>query len=346
MELQLPFPQRTNPRRDTAAQRNLDWLRAHDMLRGPEAAALYERWNIAGLAAASFPDLELDDLCLAVDQCAFYFLFDDQFDSDLGLDPAEVARVCTPLIELARSEPGGRPAADIPDTPVNSAFADLWRRGCQGMSPRWRARASYHWEWYFAAHPNEALGRTLAAEAERDGGAAAIPTRDAYMLLRRGASGVETVLDMIERFHQEVPPIAFHSPELRQMRLLAGDAPAINNDVWSYDKEAPRGDVYNLVVVLQHERQCGLTEAQAAVQAQAQWMVDEWVRLSEELPQLCLRLGLDRSERQAVEQYRDGMAGWMRGYFDWESSTVRYREEGRLPVDRPNFVERLLTRLW
>ena len=130
MDLQLPFPERTNPRRGTAAQRNLEWLRAHDMLRGPEAAALYERWNIAGLAAASFPDLELDDLSLAVDQCAFYFLFDDQFDSDLGLDPAEVARVCASSCSSRPTNPPEgsiRPSCDP---------AGAWPRSASSCSAR------------------------------------------------------------------------------------------------------------------------------------------------------------------------------------------------------------------
>lgn len=349
MELQIPLPGRVNPHRDAAARHNLDWLRQHEMLRGSESVDLYNRWDIAGLAALNFPGISLEELCLVTDQCAFYFLFDDQFDSDLGLHPIEVARFCAPLIALASNDLDPDAAAGHPvphDSPVTSAFADLWQRGSAGMSARWRARAAYHWEWYFAAHPNEALGRTLAAEAERDGGDSLIPTREAYLLLRRGASGVETAIDIVERFHGEVPAVAYHSPELRQMRQLAGDAPAIGNDIRSYDKEVPRGDVYNLVLITQHQLQCGLTEAKATVRAQTQWMLDEFFRLGERIPQLCERLGLHGAERRAVEGYVDGMATWMCGYFHWESATLRYRAEGSLPVDRPNFLERLLSRRW
>ncbi|MEZ0091407.1 terpene cyclase [Streptacidiphilus sp. EB129] len=345
MELTIPFPQRINPHRDAAAGHNLSWLQAHDMLRGSEAIDRYTSWNLADLAAWSFPDASPEELVLAMDQHAFYFLFDDQFDSELGLHPVEVADVCAPLIEIAASDPE-RTTPRRHGTPIISAFADLWRRGCAGMSPRWRARASYHWEWYFAAHPNEALGRALAAEARRDGTDGEIPGLDAYLMLRRGASGVETVLDLMERMLGEVPAVAFHSPELRQMRQLAADAPATSNDVWSYGKEAARGDVYNLVVVLQHQQQCTLAEAVSAVLAQAQWMIDEFVRLSERVPELCERLGLRGAERRAVERYRDGMGSWMRGYFDWEHRTVRYRPEGTLPPDRPNYLETLLRRRW
>ncbi|WP_051942755.1 terpene synthase family protein [Streptacidiphilus rugosus] len=331
----VPGRVRVNPLRDAAAAHNLDWLRAHGMLRDASAQRHYDRWAIAQLAATSFPEAGLADLNLAVDQCSFYFLFDDQFDGDLGLDPAEVARVCAPLITILHT---GRPPER--PSPVESAFADLWRRGSQGMSARWRARAAYHWEGYFSAHPSEALGR--ATHHAED-----YPSRAAYLVLRRGASGVDTVLDLAERFLSghglgEVPASAFHNPQLTLMRRLAGDAPAVNNDVYSYPKEVPRGDVYNLSVIVQHERQCSLAEAFALVRAEAQWMVDEFFRLAEELPEICVALGLSVNETAAVARYTDAMGDWMRGYFAWEASTERYRPEGALPVDRPNYLEELL----
>ena len=332
MELNLPFPRRSSVHRASATAHNLDWLQSHGMLTGAEAMELYARWDIPDLAARTFPDLDADELGLATDLFSFYFLFDDQFDGELGLRPAEVARACAPLVAIVHGD-----TKSVPESPVNSSFADLWRRSSEGMSARWRARAAGNWEWYFSAHPSEALGRLRATESSVD-----VPDRASYMMLRRGADGTETVLDMIERFAAEVPPAAFHSPQLKLMRQLAADAPAFSNDVYSYDKEAPRGDVYNLVVILQHQRQCGREEAAAAVLAETQWMVDQYQQLSVEIPELCLRLGLSRAERQAVERYAEGLASWMRGYFDWERSTARYRPEGSPPVDRPGHLEPLL----
>jgi len=332
VELNLPFPRRSSVHRASATAHNLDWLQSHGMLTGAEAMELYARWDIPDLAARTFPDLDADELGLATDLFSFYFLFDDQFDGELGLRPAEVARACAPLVAIVHGD-----TKSVPESPVNSSFADLWRRSSEGMSARWRARAAGNWEWYFSAHPSEALGRLRATESSVD-----VPDRASYLMLRRGADGTETVLDMIERFAAEVPPAAFHSPQLKLMRQLAADAPAFSNDVYSYDKEAPRGDVYNLVVILQHQRQCGREEAAAAVLAETQWMVDQYLQLSVEIPELCLRLGLSRAERQAVERYAEGLASWLRGYFDWERSTARYRPEGSPPVDRPGHLEPLL----
>ncbi|MEY9962025.1 pentalenene synthase [Streptacidiphilus sp. MAP12-16] len=341
MELTIPFQRKASAHQSAAEASNLDWLQAHNMLRGREATELYARWAVPDLAARSFPEADCEDLVLATDLFGFYFLFDDQFDSELGLHPTEVARICDPLIGIVHGDFAGAKAS-----PVAAAFADLWHRSSAGMSTRWRARASYNWEWYFASHPSEALGRARAAAAERDGGNQELPDRASYLTLRRGTGGTETVIDMIERFASEVPPTAFHSPPLRLMRQLAADIPSFSNDVRSYRKEAPRGDAYNLVVILQHQRQCGVEEAGAAVLAETQWMIDEYTRLAVEIPELCTRLGLDGPQRRAVERYADGLASWVAGYLDWEGHTLRYRPEGELPADRPNHLEQLLDHGW
>jgi pentalenene synthase len=341
MDLTIPFRRSASAHRAVAEARNLDWLQAHDMLRGREATELYARWGVPDLAARSFPHADSENLVLATDLFGFYFLFDDQFDSEVGLHPVEVARICDPLIGIVHGHLDGAGAS-----PVAASFADLWHRSSEGMSSRWRARAAYHWEWYFATHPSEALGRARAAEAEAEGRDPELPDRAYYLMLRRGTGATETVIDMIERFATEVPAVAFHSPQLRLMRQLAADIPAFSNDVHSYRKEAPRGDAYNLVVILQHQRQCGLAEASAAVLAETQWMIDEYTRLAGEIPDLCTRLGLDGPQTRAVEHYADGLAAWVGGYLDWEARTLRYRPEGELPVDQPNHLEPLLGRVW
>ncbi|MFC1430882.1 terpene cyclase [Streptacidiphilus sp. N1-3] len=341
MELTIPFQRNASAHKAAAEVRNLDWLRSHDMLRGPQATELYARWGVPDLAARSFPEASSEDLVLATDLFGFYFLFDDQFDGELGLHPTEVTRICEPLIGIVHGDLEGAKAS-----PVAASFADLWERSTRGMSSRWRSRAAYHWEWYFATHPSEALGRARAAEAERAGRDQELPDRASYLTLRRGTGGTETVIDMIERFAAEVPAVAFHSPQLRLMRQLAADIPSFSNDVRSYRKEAARGDAFNLVVILQHQRQCRVEEASAAVLAETQWMIDEYARLAVEVPELCVRLGLSGPQRRAVELYAAGLAAWVGGYLDWESHTLRYRPEGELPVDQPNHLEQLLDRRW
>jgi len=338
--LEVPYPPRKNPHCAAAAAHNLRWLREHGMLRDPRAEELYEEWRVDDLTARLFPVAEPDDLNLAFDLFAFYFLFDDQFDGEVGMRPALAAAVCEPLIEITSGDFSGAAAS-----PVTESFADLWRRLTDGMSPRWTARAAANWEWYLASHANEAAGRAIAAEQRAAGERVIFPDRPSFMIVRHGASGAETVMDAIERINRiEVPPAAFHSPQLRQLRHLAGDIPGICNDVISYAKEVPRGDVYNMVAVIQYQQQCSVDEASTAVLAECQWMIDQCRRLSAGVPALCRRLGLSETDTEAVRCYAEGMGDWIRGYLDWEPDTPRYQEEGMLPLDKPNYVEDLLGR--
>ncbi|MEV4431382.1 terpene synthase family protein [Streptomyces sp. R-07] len=271
----------------------------------------YGRWDVPRLAAFTSPDVAADDLVLAADLLSFYFLFDDRFDSDLGRAPAQVAEICTRLTGLLH---GDGPAPDV-RTPVEQAFADLWERSVRGMSARWRARSAYNWEWYFACHPAEAAGRLSGR----------LPDREGYLALRRGTAAMETLFDMVERLNRfELPQEILHHPAFRRMRQLAADIPSFTNDVHSYAQELARGDVANLVMIVREER--GGTPEEAAVQVmrEAQMMVDRFVELSSEVPEICDVLGLTPAGREAARRYVDGLAAWIAGYHRWEIDTGRY----------------------
>ncbi|MGW6917285.1 terpene synthase family protein [Kitasatospora sp. NPDC054939] len=309
--LQIPFPHRRNLHGAYAAALHRDWLDRHPLLPDPDHPA-YTHWEVVELAALGYPDAGPDELALAADLMGFYFLFDDQFDGPLGRRPTEVAPLCQRLIDVLHG--------DRPDTasPVQTAFADLWERSTRTMPARWQARAAYNWEWYLASHPAEASGR-ISGRA---------PDRDSYQVLRRGTAAMETIFDMVERLGRfEVPATVFHHPVLRQLRQLAADIPSLSNDVRSLPLEAPRGDVNNLVLIVQRERRCSAEEACAVVLAEAQLMVRRCADLHAELPAVYRELGLSRVERSIAQRYADGLLTWLAGYLRWEGRTGRYRAE-------------------
>ena len=309
--LDLPFPPRSNPNQGGIAQRHREWLLSHEGLAGTIDRTAYGKWDVPRLAAFTSPDCATDDLALAADLLAFYFLFDDQFDSDLGRSPARVAEICTRLTALLHGNgplPGDR-------TPVERAFADLWERSLRGMSDRWRARSAYNWEWYFASHPAEAAGRLSGR----------LPGREDYLALRRGTAAMETLFDMVERLNRfELPQELLHHPAFRRMRQLAADIPSFTNDVHSYAQELARGDVANLVMIVRGERGGTPEEAAVEVMREAQTMVDRFVELSAQLPEICDLLGLAPAGREAARRYVDGLAAWIAGYHRWEVDTGRY----------------------
>ncbi|WP_431677671.1 terpene synthase family protein [Kitasatospora sp. KL5] len=308
--LDFPFPHRRSRHHAHAAARHRSWLDRHRALADVADATAYGHWEVAELAALSHPAVGPDELALAADMLGFFFLFDDQFDSELGRRPAEVARICDRLTDILHGT--------LPDgsSDVERAFADLWRRSTAGMPGRWRARAAANWEWYFASHPAEAAGRRSAR----------IPDRDGYLTLRRGTAAMETIFDMLERLGGfTVPQSTFHHPVLRRLRQVAADIPSFSNDVRSYPLEAPRGDVYNLVMIVQRERACPPEEACAVVLAEAQLMVEDYARLLAELPCAFRELELDEEQRGIAQRYADGITAWLAGYLHWERRTGRYR---------------------
>ncbi|WP_406196019.1 terpene cyclase [Kitasatospora sp. NBC_01560] len=307
--LQIPFPHRRSPHGPYAAELHRAWLTRHPLLPDPTHPS-YAHWDVVALAALGYPDAGQDELTLAADLMGFYFLFDDQFDGPLGRRPAEVAPICERLIAILHG--AARPDRS---SAVETAFADLWNRSAHGMPARWQARAAYNWEWYLASHPAEAAGRI----SERP------PDRDGYLALRRGTAAMETIFDMVERLgHFEVPAAVLHHPVLRQIRQLAADIPSLSNDVRSFPLEAPRGDVNNLVLIVQRERHCSAEEACAVVMAEAQLMVERCRELYEQLPDVHRELGLSRVERSIAQRYADGLVTWLAGYLDWEARTGRY----------------------
>ncbi|MFI9406888.1 hypothetical protein [Nocardia sp. NPDC052316] len=326
---EIPVEPRYNPNHDYAERHNLDWLRAHHMLTTRRAEQMYLGWQIADLAARCWPDAHAEDLCLTVDLKSFYFLFDDQFDGPQGKDPSHVARICQKLIEVVHRDT----AADSKAAPVVSAFADLWARSRDGMTTSWIARTSHDWERYFASYPYEAIGRH----------AGTIPDLDDYMVIRRGSAATESVTDMVERLNRiELPPIVFHGPQIRLMREIAADVPFICNDVFSYEKERGRGDVYNLVAVLCHGRQLSVEEAVGYIRTMVAARVSRFFQLRLQIPQILQGLDIAAADRATVTRYAEGLGDWLRGHNDWMSSTVRYRPAGAPPADQPGYLDELI----
>ncbi|WP_431983281.1 terpene synthase family protein [Streptomyces qinglanensis] len=324
----IPFPPRYNPHYSHAQRKNLDWLRRHGMVSGQQAVDLYLSWDLADLAARCWPEADAADLSLTVDLKSFYFLFDDQFDGPQGSDPPAVAEVCHELIGIAHQD-----ADTTPRSAAARAFADLWARCRSGMSSAWIARAACDWERYFASYPYESWHRSTRQ----------VPAMDDCLEIRRGSAATESVVGMVERLNRiEVPRTAFHSPQLRLMRRTAVDVPFIANDVYSYEKETARGDVYDILVSLQDAHACTLDEAVRRARAMVDRSVDRFLRVRSELPRLCGALGLDDAERDAVLRYAKGLEDWLRGHNDWMMRTARYAPGGTPGPDRPGYAESLL----
>jgi pentalenene synthase/avermitilol synthase len=59
---------------------------------------------------------------------------------------------------------------------------------------------------------------------------------------------------------------------------------------------------------------------------------------------ICAQLGLSAEQHAVVHGYVDVMTGWIRGYHEWETETLRYAHAvDLLPAHNPGYFDRLVT---
>ncbi|MFD8785178.1 terpene cyclase [Kitasatospora sp. NPDC059599] len=327
-EFDLPFPLRVSTSLDASRSRNLEWVQQHGLAVRQESVDWYVSWDIPRLAAYGFPYAEGPELDLCADAMAFFFIFDDQFDGPLGQAPDRVAAVCQGFIDIVH---GARPYSG--HSPCSAAFADLWQRSTHRAPPSWLARAAHEWEYYFATHAHEAINRCRG-----------VPTdMEQYLQVRRGIAATGLPLSLGERAAGiSVPPAAFHSPQLRIMREIAVDITLMCNDVYSLEKEEARGDMDNLVLVIEHERRCSRAESVAAARKEVSRRCRRFQHLAREVPAMYAQLGLTPRQRAVVDAYIEVMTAWVSGYHAWETETLRYLSTESLPSSGPGYFEEVL----
>ncbi|MFJ4487046.1 terpene cyclase [Streptomyces longwoodensis] len=318
-----------SPGLDAARRHHLDWVRRTGLAADDRSLAWYVSWDMPRLAALGFPHARGPALDLLADAMGFFFVFDDQFDGPLGRDPAAADRVCRTLIDIAHGAPPP-PGAD----PCTAAFADIRARSTDGAHPAWTARTAHEWEYYFAAQAHEARGRLRGTPAD-------LAT---YLEVRRGVAATDLPLSLGERAAGlAVPASAFHSPELRLMRRAAIDVTLMCNDVYSLEKEEARGDMDNLVLVLERARHLTRGRALTAARGEVTRRLRRFDRLAAQVPALCTQLALTEREQADVAAYVRVMTAWMSGYHTWQTETHRYRDAPRIvPPSGPGHLDQLL----
>jgi pentalenene synthase/avermitilol synthase len=165
-----------------------------------------------------------------------------------------------------------------------------------------------------------------------------------YLHVRRGVAGTALPLSLAERAAGlSLPAAVFHSPQLRIMREIAIDITLMCNDVYSLEKEEARGDMDNLVLVIERTQHRTRDEAVTAAQQEVRRCCNRFQQLAREIPAMCTHLALPAPQRTAVETYVDVMTAWISGYHAWETETLRYTTALKaLPSTGPGYFENIL----
>ncbi|MFE0186906.1 hypothetical protein [Streptomyces sp. NPDC058989] len=307
VEFTLPFTTRISPDVAAARARSLDWCRRRGLVTNPVDEARFRHWDIAGLMAAWTPDAGGDRLDLAVEAVLVATFLDDQFDGPLARQTRRVRAVCDAFHDVMATSGEAHDGAG----PLVAAFAEVWRGLCRGASAAWIDRTAVHWGWYFDAYAEEADNRARRR----------LPPVEEYFALRRKSGFVYAMIDLSQKAHGfELPRHAYDDPVLRRMLDITADVVDTLNDVHSVEKEESRGDLHNLVLVIERESGCGRRESIMRIQR----LIGVWSREFLEHEQVLL--GDAARDGPVLRSLADCMRSAMSGYLHWSRSCRRYAQ--------------------
>lgn len=316
----IPFPARLNPAVQEARLHTIGWLHGYGMLRGEPATQEYDALRLDRLMAYFYPDAEASELALATDFNAWFFLFDDQFDGDLGQCPEAVSLFVDRIVRTMDDAPdllGG------PESPLVTGYRDIWQRLTAGTPRTWQLRFKNHWERYLAAYHWEAQNR------QRKG----VLQLEQFLKGRRDSIGVQPCLDFAERCGGYTLPRELHGrPPMSELRRLTADVVIFVNDIVSVEKELAAGDINNSVIILKRSTGCTLEQAVRRIGRTANARVEQFQEIAATLPATLGELGMPADVHDHVDHYVASMRNIMSGNLVWSQETPRYDDTGTASV--------------
>jgi terpene synthase-like protein len=312
-DIYCPFSSLISPHLEAVRAHAREWLSVHAPVLAQSPFLTSDvPWMVCGI----YQSAGLEELCLCSDWYSWGFTFDDLCDnSGLGrrLDALEQiqARFLAVLQEV--------PPVSIRE-PVVAMLYDIWQRARKRTSATWQQRFVYHHAEYFASLLLETTNRLEQH----------MPSLQAYIANRRLTAASTVCLDLIELVrHIEIPVEVYESQSFQDVLISTYDVVHWTNDVYSLSKELTRGEVNNLVVVVQHEEGGSWEDATRRVCA----MIN---RETQRFQDLVLLLPSYPTEvDRIVRTYLIDVGHYIRTAFDYERVGSRYTYESSIaPKDR------------
>lgn len=306
--ISYPFPSGLNQHVHEAQQHIVSWVTSYGLITTETAHRRFEKARFAWLAARAFPDAALHELCIIADFNTWLFILDDQCDEATAGRKADYLRsMMAGLMDILHHN---RQVTPETGGPVPAALSSIWERMRAISSPSWRLRFIRSMDDYFTSCIWEAENRE----------AGITPSVADYVHMRpfTGAllADIEAI-EIIEKIYLSREVV--EQPLVQRMVQACNNIVCWANDLFSCTKEARQGDVHNLVLVLQHARQCTLQEAIN----EAARMHNEEVAIFVALEKLLPLKGAETDYE--LLRYISVLRSWITGNYDWSvKDTGRY----------------------
>lgn len=304
-KIYCPFPSHINPHVQAAHEHTFAWAMDFRLIQKAAAIRRFLGSRFAWLSARAYPLADQEELELVNDWLSWMFLFDDSFDEGFFRKRAE--QIPSILLEYTAILKSSN--ASVPSSPAAQALKNLCRRTFPRMSEPWRKRFTRHFveycDTYIWTVDNALQGR--------------VPALEAYIEKRQQSGGMTLAIDLIElALREELPASFLASPEIEQLNCITNDVVCWSNDIASLAKERARGDVNNLIIVLQNTQHLELQEAIDRASEMVSCAVHQFEQGERALP--LPASGLEEITRR----YLAILKAWMRGNLDWSAETFRY----------------------
>lgn len=308
------------------------WVRAFNLVRSDRAKERFDKTAAGELAARVYASAVSSlKLATAADWIGWLFFLDDQLDEGhVGRDPAAAHTFLQPLAESLCEKPANWPSDG---SPLQAALSDIWRRTLPAMPAAW--------QWRFTRHVADYLNGCEWEAANRAHGR--VPRLEEFPSRRRAAGAIWPSLDLLEFVTgAPLPDRVYKDPLFAEMCESAADVVCWTDDVLTLDKERARGDVHNLVIVLEHATGCTTTVAMTRAAHQIDSRLADFMRCERGLEEMFGRIRSDDAVQVAAEKYAIGLRNWMRGHLDWGLHTIRYHSVEHTTTDvAPSYLETL-----
>lgn len=304
--LYCPFPSAINHFAQKLKTYSLNWVRDLALVTEPKQQQKFLQADFALLSARCYPTANWEQLKLLTAWNIWLFFLDDLVDEQqLGRQPDALAAFIQQLIEILRGTTAPNPLNPI-ETSLSCFYSEASR---QFPNLVWHKRFIDSLEKSLAAALWEANNRQKYV----------IPTVEDYMHKRVDTSGITSILELINMVGLiEVPPAILDSADVLKISLTANNIICWANDIASYRKEHLCGDFHNLVLVIQHQRSCSFEKACLDATEIHNESMHRLLSLEQQLPQYSSIL------ETKIQKYLTVLHHWIRGNFDWQSSSGRY----------------------
>jgi hypothetical protein len=305
-DIYCPFPPLTSPHLEQVQTHAQEWLNTIGFVPQGIAQSTFLTYEVPWMICGIYPTARLEALSLCCDWYNWGFTYDDLCDnSGLGRQPYELARIHAHLLDVFQASP----LVSFRE-PMAAALCDIWQRARQLTSTTWQRRFARHHADYFAGQLQEAANRLHQQ----------VPDMQAYIIYRRATSLSTVCLDLIELVqHIEIPVEVYESQLFQDILNSVYDLVGWTNDVYSLPKELARGEVNNLIVIVQHQEGGTLQDAVNRVCAMIDSETQHFQELVQRLPPYPAEV--DR----VIRTYLVGVGHYIRTALDYERIGSRYQ---------------------